>query len=183
MSLTAAADLLTRTAKQPLRAYSTFDFGRQRDESARSVVVPSEVAEQILHEVRTGLPAGMIAFIGTRNWLGDETHSDQVEIVVAPGKDQFDILRVARSNALNYDMETEDLVRKLTSWDEAYGITIDKAETDRIHLHLHKLPEPLTPFCEDLYEFCPDIVDQGCGSVDDLEEIIREYSTVYLWWD
>ncbi len=43
---------------------------------------------------------------------------------MAPGNDQFDILRVAASDAVNYDMLTEDLIRELRAWHRDFGIDI-----------------------------------------------------------
>ena len=34
-----------------------------------------------------------------------------------------------------------------------------------------------------LYGFCPDIVEQGVGSVDKLQDSLRQTHTVYLWWE
>jgi hypothetical protein len=34
-----------------------------------------------------------------------------------------------------------------------------------------------------IYEFCPDIVDQGCGSVDALAEELAMTGRLVLWWD
>ncbi len=41
----------------------------------------------------------------------------------------------------------------------------------------------LQAFAEDLYAFCPEIVDQGVGSMDQLAESIDILGTVELWWD
>ena len=178
-----AASRLAEFSGRPLRGHSTFDFGRDRDSGARSVIVAKDVAEGLLKRIRAQLPERVIAFIGTTKWLGDEKH-DGVELVVANGHSQFDILRVARSDAVNYGMETEDLVAKLVEYDEAYGIDIFQAETDTIQFTLRRPPDPLSPFCSDLYEFCPDIVDQGCATIEALEEeIAASAGRVFLWWD
>ncbi|HEX7379167.1 MAG TPA: DUF4253 domain-containing protein [Pirellulales bacterium] len=105
------------------------------------------------------------------------------EVVVAPGDNQFDILRVAQSDAVNYDMDTECLVRKLQEYDRNYGIDIFHAETDTIEFRLRSVPADLMAFCDDLYEFCPDTVDQGVGSVEALASEIARHGSVYLWWD
>ena len=179
-----AAQQLAQLAKQPLRAYSTYDFGRERDTSARSIVVPTDVAEDLLNTFRNELSPGVIAFIGTTRWLGDEQHDAASELVVANGASQFDSLLVARSDAINYGMETEDLVKKLTEYDQMHGISIFHAETDTIEFQLLRIPDQLTAFCEDLYTFCPDIVDQNCETVEALaQEIAANEGKVFLWWD
>jgi hypothetical protein len=182
VTLESAAQRLARIAGGPVREYSTYDFGRARDPDARSVIVADERSLDILSEIRGQIEGDLVAFIGTTSWLGDEPHQG-VEIVVAKGGSQFDILRVARSDAINYGMETEALIEKLTEYDRQYGIDILHAETNTIEFALSRLPHDLTAFCQDLYEFCPDIVDQGTGTVEDLEAEIRDNEVVYLWWD
>jgi len=176
MTLDEAATRLAEAAGTSHRDYSTYDFGRERDPQAKSVIAPSEHSSRLVHELRGQVGPNIIVFVGTTSWLGDE-------IVVAQGRDQFDILRVARSDAVNYDMGTEDLIKKLRSYDQQFGIDIFHAETDTIELGLVEMPDDLTAFCQDLYEFCPDIVDQGTGTVERLEEEIREAEQVFLWWD
>lgn len=183
MNLNDAGTRLSVISGSSLRNYSTRDFGRDRYPEARSVIVPKARARQVLQALRSELGPGLIAFIGTTQWLGDEKHEDGEEVVVANGDSQFDILRVARSDAVNYDMVTDDLIKKLTEYHRKYDIDIFHAETDTIEFRFSKLPADLAVFCNDLYKFCPDIVDQGVGTVEDLENVIRRSNEVLLWWD
>ena len=168
---------------RPVRRYSTFDFGRERDNDCVSVVVPGRQAREIVYAVRKKLPPGLVAFVGTTRWLGDETHRGGAEIVVGRGTSQFDILRLARSDAINFDMETDDLIAKLQEWDRESGIDIFLATTDTIEFALNRLPGDFPAFARDVYEFCPDIVDQGWGTLEKLQEIIQRDGYVSLWWD
>jgi hypothetical protein len=96
----------------------------------------------------------------------EETHDGKVEVVLGKGESQFDILRLARVEACNHDMDTEDLIHRLQSWHRCCGVDIIAAETDTIELSLERLPVDPWAFANEVYEFCPDIVDQGVGSVD-----------------
>jgi hypothetical protein len=183
MTLDDAAHRLGQISGAPARDYSTFDFGRDRDSDAKSVIVRAEQAPQILTQFRQELSADLIAYIGTTRWLSDEAREGDNEIVVAHGTSQFDILRLARTNAVNHEMETEDLIKKLQEYDARHGIDIFHAEADTVEFTLTRMTEDLRAFCEDLYQFCPDIVDQGLGTVQSLEEEIRTCGQVYLWWD
>lgn len=183
MNLDSAAKRLSEISGSPIRNYSTRDFDRERNPDARSVVVPKAKARQVLQHVRSELGPGLIAFVGTSRWLGDEKHADGEEIVLAKGDSQFDILRVAQSDAVNYGMVTDDLIKKLTEYDRNHGIDIFHAETDTIEFRFSKLPVDVPGFCKDLYKFCPDIVDQGVGTVEALESEIRRTKEVFLWWD
>jgi hypothetical protein len=80
-------------------------------------------------------------------------------------------------------METEDLIKKLREYDEQFGVDIFHAETDTVEFAFIHMPEDVAAFCTDLYEFCPDIVDQGTGTVERLRQEIKEREQVFLWWD
>ena len=153
--------------------YSTHDFGREQDENCLSVILGEGKIRSTLDTVRAALPSGLVAFIGTRG----------VELVAGSGTSQFAILRIARSDAINYGKTTEDLIAKLQRYDEQFGIDIWHAEVDTVEFALEKYPADMAAFAQDLYEFCPDIVDQGVGSVAALEQRIEVMGEVYLWWD
>ncbi len=61
-------------------------------------------------------------------------------------------------------------------------IDIVRAETDTVVFGLVNVPRDLAAFAEDLYKFCPDIVDQGAGSIEALQENVAG-GRVLLWWD
>lgn len=44
-------------------------------------------------------------------------------------------------------------------------------------------PADLEGFAQEVYRFCPDIVDQGTGSVSGLEDEVGKTQTLFLWWD
>lgn len=182
VDLDAAATRLAEFAGKPVRNFSTRDFGREKLVAARSVVVSEENAELILAKLRHDLGPGLIAFIGCTKSHAENSEPGS-EIVLAKGTDQFEILRVAASDAINFDMTTEDIIKKLKEYDASYGIDIFHAETDTIEFRFKRMPDDLPAFCKDLYKFCPDIVDQGLETVDNLEQTIRETEMVLLWWD
>jgi hypothetical protein len=175
--------LVTASGGAKLRDHSTCDFGRERVEGNCAVVVPVDEAQDVVMQVRRSLPKGYVVWAGTQRWLGQEKLDGKSEIAIAPGQSQFDILRAAKSDAINFGKETEHLVKELKAWDEEFGIEIWHAETDTIELMLKQVPDDVEAFAQRVYEFCPDIVDQGDGDVGHLAETIAETKAVYLWWD
>ena len=182
MNLDDATARLSALAGKPARAYATRDFGREHNAAARSVVVREGVAPGLVEKMRHEIGPGLLAFIGCTRSLADPPDTGN-EVVVAPGDNQFDILRVAQSDAVNYDLGTEDLVRRLQEYDSKFGIDIFHAETDTIEFKCRSMPDDMPEFCRDLYDFCPDIVDQGVGTVEELEGEITRTGVVFLWWD
>ena len=139
-------------------------------------------AVELIKELKKQLAPGLYTFIGTKRWLGTFKPSG-VEIVIGPGESQLDIVRHARTDAANYDLTTEDLVKKLSQYDKQFGIEITHAETDTIQFNMLTLPDDLPAFGQDLYAFCPDLIDQGCGSMDHLIHLIKQQKIISLWWD
>ena len=90
---------------------------------------------------------------------------------------------MAESDAINYDFETEDLIKKIKEYDEKYGVNVSHAETDTVVLEFDRLPEDLGELTKDIYEFCPDIVDQGSGDINSIAESLEDTSSIFLWWD
>jgi hypothetical protein len=105
------------------------------------------------------------------------------EITVLKTDDMFDALRFEGTNGINHDIFTEDIIEKLTTWDGQFGLDIFAANFDLVQAHYLKLPSELPAHAEETYAFCPDVVDQGTGSVEELQEQIRKSRQLYLWWD
>jgi hypothetical protein len=180
--LDAGATVLAQVAGKPARVFSTTDFGRTPNPQARSVLVPGQEAPALLALVRAQLPPELVAFVGVTNSLAMPKPAG-VELVVAPGRDQFDILHAAKTDGINYDMDTEAIVAELRAWDREFGIDIWQAETDTVQLRLKSMPRNLPAFAQRVYKFCPDIVDQGVGNVKALAREIEKTKSITLWWD
>ncbi len=136
----------------------------------------------MLLALRNELPVGLVAFIGTTRSL-TKPPAHGVELVVGEGSGPLDILNIAQTDAVNYNMSNEDIKRRLARWHEAYGIDIWQAETDTIQLRFIRMPSNVQSFAKEVYKFCPDIVDQGAGTQKALEQDIQKRKGLYLWWD
>lgn len=112
-----------------------------------------------------------------------EESYDKENIAVIKGTDELDILRYRKTNAINYGMENEDILKKTSEWNSKYGLIILGCSRDWIEISFNTLPDNLNVFAQEVFEFCPDIVYQGVGSVENLEEAILFTQGVWLWWD
>jgi hypothetical protein len=88
--------------------------------------------------------------------------------------DKYQQLRDAEINGDNYDLSTEDIIEKLRQWDIQYGIEISDVEDDAVNVTFQKLPDNLTDLALEIYEFCPDIIDQHFGCMADILESLEE---------
>jgi hypothetical protein len=175
--------LLQNLTQSAIRPFFSVELGSILDESGMSAVVTAADSKAILRQVRKDLAPDLVAFIGMAvKWDKDERNR-MVECVIGPGSSQFDILRLARSRADRYHLGTEELILRLQEYHRRLGIDIFRAETDVVEFDLLSLPENVSGFTRDLYQFCPVLVDQGLGSLDALQEYILSNRRVYLWWD
>ena len=174
-----------------LRDFMTVDFGRgeKKVPDTYSVVVENKHLYDFFEDITFALGSGYSVFIGTTNFLAPINDKDikkgkrYSELVITKKTTWDNILRMAESDAINYDFDTEDLIKKIKEYDDKYGIEISHAETDTVVLGFKKLPEDLGELTKDIYEFCPDIIDQGSGDMNSIAESLEETNSIFLWWD
>ncbi|GMN07184.1 DUF4253 domain-containing protein [Croceitalea sp. MTPC5] len=105
------------------------------------------------------------------------------KIAVIKTEDQFDILRYQATNGGNYDIDTDSIINELKRWDEKYNLEILGADFDWVEGQFLNPPKNFTALADKMYEFCPDIVDQGTGDIETLEEELSQSNQLFLWWD
>ena len=112
-----------------------------------------------------------------------EINYPEKHVAIIKGNNKFDILKYRRTDGINYGLETEDIIDKISEWDKKYEIDIIGCSRDWVLIKLNKLPQNLDEFSKEVYEFCPDIVDQGVGSLENLKKSIKIDKELFLWWD
>jgi hypothetical protein len=105
------------------------------------------------------------------------------EVTILKTDDMFDLLRFEGTNGVNHDIYTEDIIEKLEEWNQTYGLDIFAAGFDVVQAYYEKVPTDLNHHAKNLYEFCTDIVEQGSGTLEELELVIARTQQLYLWWD
>lgn len=99
-------------------------------------------------------------------------------------KDQFDILKFRATSGPNYDITTDSILIKLKAWYALYPFEITGADVDWVEIKLKNIADhEVAVLAKEVYEFCPDIVDQGTETVDNLAIDILQTKTMFLWWD
>jgi hypothetical protein len=130
-------------------------------------------ARDIVLQLRPQLkePGYIIALVGSdsdiRNLTREsiveaqEKYAGQCAIGVFKGTDVCDFLRLQNTNGANFDLDTESIIRKLAEWEQLCRLHIVGAGYDWVDLQFDTLPDDLQAFAEDVYDFCPDTLDQG----------------------
>ena len=79
-----------------------------------------------------------------------------------------------RTAAPNNDLGTADIAARLLEWDKAYGIHVVDIGHDRFTVQFENLPEDLSAFAAEMEDFCPDLVYQHFGVMDEMVEDFEE---------
>ncbi len=121
---------------------------------------------------------------GFRAYLMDERFgSGPDRVAVARVADDAAYLAIVRTDGINHGLEHEDVMRLYAAWDARLGLRLDGAGLDWIEARITRPPADWDALAAEVYAACPDIVDQGVGSVEALAEDMRRHQTLSLWWD
>ena len=140
-----------------------------------SAVLPQPDAHEIVATLQPqlqprGCQALLTAGIGHADWcrifnLGvlaaGKQYRDKALVVFFPAQDPAPLLWARQTNGANCTVYTEHIMAKLDQWGRRCSLMILGAGWDWVDLRFASLPEDLQSFAEEIYQFCPDTIDQG----------------------
>ncbi|RFB11406.1 DUF4253 domain-containing protein [Bacillus sp. HNG] len=148
-----------------------------------SFMTLEEEAEKLVVELQSKIKhLGYYAFMNERNFI--KGNKSKCRIGVLKGNEQFELLKILQTNGDNYDISNDDVISKLKQWNNRFPFSIIGADFDWIEAEFLVAPsdQHIQSFAKEMYEFCPDIVEQGTGNIEELIEEIKETKKFYLWW-
>lgn len=104
-------------------------------------------------------------------------------IAVLKTTNKFDILKQIKTDGINYDITNDSLIKIIKKFDAKYSLELMGASGDWCEFIVTKKPENWNTFAQEVYEVCPDVVDQGSGSVEALAEEMKTANRLFFWWD
>ncbi|RHW43338.1 DUF4253 domain-containing protein [Neobacillus notoginsengisoli] len=169
------------TSLQPLEISDLYNYDKKTTVGL-SFLTLEEKAERLVVDLQSHIKQlGYLAFINERNYK----QGSKSKIGIIKGNDQFELLKILQTNGDNYDISNDDVILKLKQWNNRYPFIIIGADFDWVEAKFTVLPldREIKSFAKEMYEFCPDVVDQGTGSIEELIEEMKETNKLYLWWD
>lgn len=144
-----------------------------------TISVPEDKTDYILSALRQKLlPLKYMAFVVEMN---EGLKIDKIGII--KGTDPYEILRIMHTDGDDYDISNQDVIDRLKEWERNSPFDILGADSDWVELEFKALPKDLKAFSEEVYDFCPDAVNQGPGSTVELAKEIQKTKKLFLWWD
>ena len=122
-------------------------------------------------------------YIFLTNMDFDESYNTYYDIVIIDVSDPFKLIEQIGTNGVNYDIYNPDVVKKLKEWNDQVNFKFVVIDVSRIHAYMKRLPNDINKFSLEVYEFCPDVIDQGYSSMEEMISDYKENKYFWLWWD
>jgi len=103
--------------------------------------------------------------------------------LIGATSDPYKIMEYAETNGVNHDVETINIIEKCKKWDKEFGIIPIGIGFDYCEFKIKNTNIDFNKLAKEIYDFCPDVVDQGTETIDALEAEIKRTGSIYLWWD
>lgn len=110
---------------------------------------------------------------------------DKVHILLLPAEHGWEVPAYLRWGNWNACPPAEYHVAALRDWHDRFGADLVEINGDTMNVRVRNPPKDRTQalaLARDLYGYCPDIVDQGVGSISALAAGLMT-PWWYFWWD
>lgn len=168
---------------EPLWVYLEDGTSEERPSKLRGLTFEAtpETAKRHIGELSADFQKkGHTIYLCEENF-GIDNLKDKVAIVNT--SDKYEILKETGTDGINYDIDNDSLLKIIHVFDEKYQLTLIGCNLSWCEFTFAKEPTNWMQMAEECYAVCPDIVDQGTGSVEELADELKRTKTLYFWWD
>ncbi|MBZ4189615.1 DUF4253 domain-containing protein [Niabella beijingensis] len=102
---------------------------------------------------------------------------------IVKGTDQYQLLKQMQTDGINYDITNDSLLAIIKGLDKKYQLELIGASGDYCEFIIHRPPVDWNQLAKEVYRVCPDVVDQGEGSVEALAKQLKQHRRLEFWWD
>ena len=142
--------------------------------------MPQKKIQAILRKTHTDfLAKGFYLFRYDQNFgIGDKP--DQVGLL--PTKDKYAVMAAMETNGDNYEIGTAGVIAWMKELEQEQPYILTGIGFDYMEGHFTSPVKDPQGLAKRMYQFCPDIVDQGVDTVSKLAQELKKGS-LYFWWD
>ena len=142
---------------------------------------PMENTDRVREKLYRSLRDKGYSIFTLENNFGIQGEKDVMAILKTT--DKYEILRQVKTDGINYDIDTDSLVKIIRIFDDKYSLDLIGASGEWCEFMITKEPADWMTLAQEAYEVCPDIVDQGTGTVEALAIELKQNKRLYFWWD
>jgi len=123
---------------------------------------------------------GYSIFVLERNF---NINNQPDNIGVLKTTDKYEVLRQIQTDGVNHNITNDSLLKIIKQFDNKYSLDLVGASGDWCEFVINKEPANWMIFAKEVYKVCPDVVDQGMGTVQALADEMKKTKRLYFWWD
>lgn len=142
--------------------------------------VSHEKAERLLRKAHTDFLAKGCYLFRFDQSFGFGGAPDQIALL--PTTNKFDVMAVVQVNGANYDLYTGGIIQWMKDLEAEQPYILTGIGFDYMEGYFTSPVQDPKGLAKRMYSFCPDIVDQGTGTLESLADELRK-GTLYFWWD
>ena len=145
-----------------------------------SFQAPHEKVEGLLRKAHGEFLARGFFLFRHDNNFGLDGRPDHVGLL--PTTDKYAVIATLETNGVNYEIGTAGVIAWLKDLEREQPFVLTAVGLDHLEGHFTTPVRDPKALARRMYEFCPDIVQQGVGSVAKLADEVKK-GTLYFWWD
>jgi hypothetical protein len=172
----AEASALLGSEPRPLRSLG------EGEELARGVSfeVPAAKIDTFLLEAHQKFLTQGFYLFRYEQHFGLRNAPDKVGLL--PTRDKYEVMAAMETNGDNYNIGTSGVIAWMRELEKDHPFVLTGIGFDYMEGRFVGSVRDTQDLAKRMYEFCPDIVDQGVESVDQLAVELAKGS-LYFWWD
>ena len=142
--------------------------------------VPHEKIEAILLSIHTNFLAKGFYIFRYDNNFDEGGHTDRVGLLATT--DMYAVMAAMETNGDNYDIGTAGVIEWMKELQQEQPFILTEIGFDHLGGMFTSPIKNAPDLAKRMYQFCPDIVDQGVQTVKALA-VELEKGKLYFWWD
>ena len=104
-------------------------------------------------------------------------------VALFPRRDPYEILRLMGTNGANYGIGSDSIVAWLETLERDQPFVLTGIDFDWVEGRFTTEIHDAAALARRFNAFCPDIVEQGTGTVEALAQELEQSRRLYCWWD
>jgi len=104
-------------------------------------------------------------------------------IAILSSTDKYQILTQVQTDGINWEIDNDSLINIIKRFDKKYSLELVGAGDDWCEFTINKQITDWMALAKEAYKVCPDVVEQGTGTVEILAEEMKRTNRLYFWWD
>jgi ankyrin repeat protein len=146
----------------------------------RSKEIPGGVFFKISEEDRRRLVLEFHHPFLKRGWY---VFASNHHMGIYPTADKYEVLRAMGTNGANYNVSTERIIAELKAIEAEQPFVLLGVGPDFVSGEFTTPLENARSLAKRLYQLCPDMVDQGAGTLATAAAELKRTRQLFLWWD